>query len=224
MENSDGGGGGQDARVGKQLSRAIAVVEANGVISASEKGTCLEILRRLGNEHQRLYFPDETADAVVLLVTKAREPSDDKRARQVYQKIRDEIQEWGLVESPSLERSSMKDFAEVCIKLEFEPEHIEALVKHYHHVLEKVLLGGKTPPYTIAAVLLHFTEKVTGSSLSQTQIAELCQMLKIKHKTLKRYTEMLAQNCGSPPPPPPAVVGTTTTSSSSKRRKKMIES
>lgn len=209
-----------DIRGETQLERALSIVQSSKALTDDQNRRCLEILRRLGNNHrQRVYFPDETAAAVISLVTKSKEPEDGgKRSKQVYHRVRDEIQSWGLTEQVSLENSNLKDFADVCVKLAFEPEHTEALVNRYHYVVENVLLGGKTLPYTIAAVIINYAEEVTGSALGPAQINEMSEMLHIKQKTLRRYTETLAQGTAAAAPPPPTTT-TTTTPSSPKRKK-----
>lgn len=177
-------------RVEKQLHRAIAVIESNERLTAQTKVKCIEILQRIKEEHQRLYLPDEVAELVTLLVTQqGKEPEDsDKRKKRAYQKLRDDLQSWGLIPEESLETLQLREFSEICIKLNIEPENIEKLLLHYRNAIENVLLGGKSLPYTIASVLVHHSKEVIGTALSDSQVLELCQMLKIKEKTLKRYT------------------------------------
>lgn len=176
-------------RAEKQLQRAIAAVELNDGLTAPIKVKCIEILQRIKDEHQRLYLPDEVAEIVVRLVTQGGEPhSEDKRLKRAYQKIRDDLQSWGLIPEESLETSQLREFSEICIKLNIEPENIEKLLSHYRNAIENVLLGGKSLPYTIASVIVRHSKEVLGTSLSEPQVLELCQMLKIKEKTLRRYT------------------------------------
>lgn len=177
----------------KQTLKALGIIQSNRAITDKQKSVSIEILERVGESHrQRLYFPEETADAVIALVTNSKEPEGSKRTRQIYRRLRDEVQPWGLVEQVSLEASNLKDFADVCIKLAFDPVHIEALVERYRYVMEHVVLGGKTPPYTIAAVITHYAKQITGTAIGVTQVDEMCEMLKIKRKTLKRYADTLS--------------------------------
>lgn len=191
----------EDKRHGKPITRASLVIETSALLNEVEKQKCLHILQTLEGKRSRFYFPDETAEAIILLVTKTKEPiSGSKRARRIYQKVRNEIQEWGVVDQISLERANIEEFSEICIKLDLEPDLIESLVKYYRYVIENVLLGGKTSSYTMAAVLLHSLsepscKKVSGTPLLQSQISELCEILNVKQKVLLRYTETLANNC-----------------------------
>jgi transcription initiation factor TFIIIB Brf1 subunit/transcription initiation factor TFIIB len=189
LEMGEGEEESHNKRAEKQLQRAITAVESNDALSAPVKTKCIEILQRIKQEQQRLYLPDEVADIVIRLVTQGGEPgSEDKRLKKAYQKIRDDLQSWGLIPEESLETLQLREFSEICIKLNIEPENIEKLLSHYRNAIENVLLGGKSLPYTIASVIVRHSKEAVGTPLSESQVLELCRMLKIKEKTLKRYT------------------------------------